>query len=168
MTKHQAQEQAQKFRQFGKDLTQSLQRVMTGGATGAQFTDYRDIVGQLLGYSFFVVLNPIWSRYPDIEPEEMRKRNGVPPSPPLPVELCRSILELVAQIEDGLLVYQKEIEVAGEPYYLEASAAHQQNFADAFSAAREFVRASHPELLEDSIDSETDKTVQPSGDSSVS
>ena len=57
--------------EIGKKLDASLAQVQKSGGV-AEFERYREVVGQVMGEILLEVMNPIYSRHPELKPSELR------------------------------------------------------------------------------------------------
>jgi hypothetical protein len=79
-----AQEIAKRFQEASKLCDASLRTVMSNEGLG-QVTVYGRLIGEFMGYAFTNILAPIWKKFPELEPEEM-KEPYVEPVPTLTPE----------------------------------------------------------------------------------
>jgi hypothetical protein len=56
--------------EIGKKLDASLAHAQKSGSV-AEFERYRDVVGQVMGEILLEVMNPIYSRHPELKPPEL-------------------------------------------------------------------------------------------------
>jgi hypothetical protein len=61
------------LRECSATLNESVRRVMET-CPEDEFKDYRRVIGQIMGAIYLDVLQPIHRQYPDLEPEEMRRK----------------------------------------------------------------------------------------------
>jgi hypothetical protein len=62
----------------GRKLDQSLVQVKDACST-EEYETYRRTVGALMGTMFLDVMRPIYAEHPELEPEDLKPRSGLPP-----------------------------------------------------------------------------------------
>jgi hypothetical protein len=55
---------------IGKKLNASLIQVQEN-CSSAEFERYREVVGQIMGEMLIEIMNPIYSRHPELRPNEL-------------------------------------------------------------------------------------------------
>lgn len=54
-------------------LNESIRRVMET-CPDEEFKEYRRVIGRIMGSVYFDVLEPIYRQYPELEPDELKKK----------------------------------------------------------------------------------------------
>jgi hypothetical protein len=145
MTREEAQKQAAKFAELQRMIDDSLRHLMRTAEDGRQFSEYRRYVGEIMGETFCGILDPIWRRYPEMEPPEMHR----PPAPETPLNraLAEEIVRIVSGYEQALQDYEQVVAAGGDEYYSSHLEACIESARSGIKSVQQMVARSHPDLV---------------------
>jgi hypothetical protein len=81
------------LRAISGKLDGSISELMRSGCSGLQFTEYRKLVGRILGNLYFHILRQLFDEFPDLKPAQPDR-----PERPLNAEVAEHILQLMTEM----------------------------------------------------------------------
>lgn len=92
--------------QLDRSVKEALQ-----GAPEVHASMYRRLVGQVLGELFTEILMPIYTAYPDLEPEELKQARREPQPVVMPPEVGSKLLGVISSVMRELSALHRELEL---------------------------------------------------------